>query len=88
MTYNDAYKNKAEAIEAMIDAGWEESSDGTWYIPGDIELGYNEYATADYKPVRTREGWMVKKIYHEYVGTLNPRNSKLLGRWDFETGRF
>lgn len=66
------FKTKKEAVEYLRGrSDLQELSNGTFYYSYEYLLNYGEYERPDYKPVRYKDGWGIKIIYHYYQGIRN-----------------
>lgn len=77
------FATKKEALEYLrgLDGYFEHSSGGVFSPRGEYYLKPGEYSSPDYKPVRYKDGWGIKGIYHYYPNTLHAPED---GRCDVE----
>lgn len=69
---NLVFSSKKEAVEFLRNIkGLKELSGGNFFPKGIYYLHHGEFETPEFKPVRYKDGWGIKKIHFYYFGTLN-----------------
>lgn len=69
---NLVFATKKEAVDFLksID-NLTEMGNGNFTHSGTYYLRHGEYEAAEYKPVRYKDGWGIKKLHFYYPGTFN-----------------
>ena len=66
-----SFSTKKEALEFMRGLeNYREYKEGVFCPCGTYYLSHGEYESPDYKPVRYKDGWGIKKINYYYPGTF------------------
>jgi len=77
---NLVFATKKEAVEFM--RGMDdlvEMSNGNFYTAGTYCLSHGEYNQPEYKAVRYKDGWGIKKIHFYYPNTFNaPKDGRCI----------
>ena len=62
-----------EHLNKLVSAGFLDGpfKDGTWIEEGTYILHHGEYMRPDYKPVRYKAGWQIKRLTYYYPSTYN-----------------
>ena len=77
---NLVFATKKEAVEFL--RGMDtlaEMSNGNFYPAGTYYLSHGEYSQPEYKVVRYKDGWGIKKIHFYYPNTFNaPKDGRCI----------
>ena len=66
------FATKREAVEFLRSQKYlEETNNGVFYPHGTYYLAQGEYSQPDFRAVRYKDGWGVKKIHYFYANTLH-----------------
>ena len=66
------FATKSEAVEFLRSQKYlTEMSNGAFYPHGKYYLAHGEYSQPDFKAVRYKDGWGVKKIHYFYANTFH-----------------
>lgn len=65
------FATKREAVEFLHSQKYLTQMDnGDFYPHGTYYLAHGEYSQPDYKAIRYKDGWGIKKIHYFYANTL------------------
>ena len=65
------FATKREAVEFLRSQKYlSEMDNGAFYPHGTYYLAHGEYSQPEFKAVRYKDGWGVKKIHYFYANTL------------------
>lgn len=67
------FATKSEITKWLEREGFEQMSNGNWYLTGRYYLSHGEYERPDYAPRRYKDGWSLHATYYYYAGTLYAR---------------
>jgi hypothetical protein len=67
------FATKPELIAWLERNGFEQMSNGNWYLPGRYDLSHGEYERPDYAPRRYKGGWSLHATYYYFAGTLRAK---------------
>ena len=72
------FATKREAVEFLRSLKYlTEMENGAFYPHGTYYLAHGEYSQPEFKAVRYKDGWGVKKIHYFYATTLHaPRDGR------------
>lgn len=79
------FNSKKDAVEFLRNIEWlNELSCGNVFFPkGIYYLHHGEFTTPEFKPVRYKDGWGIKKIHYYYYGTLNaPKDGRCVAIYE------
>lgn len=81
---NLVFSCKKEAVEFLRNMKQlKELSNGNFFPKGIYYLHHGEFETPEYKAVRYKDGWGIKKIHFYYYGTLNaPKDGRCIAVYD------
>ena len=74
---NLTFATKAEVIEFLRSQDYLFEHSNGFSPKGTYYLAHGEYSQPDFKPVRYKDGWGIKKIHYFYDGTFYaPKNGR------------
>lgn len=76
---NLTFATKAKAIQYLKSLRWLYEHSKGFSPSGTYYLSHGEYSRPDFKPVRYKDGWSIKKIHYFYSGTINaPKDGRVI----------
>ena len=64
------FANKREAVEYLRSLKYLTEHNGSFYPHGTYYLAHGEYCQPDFKAIRYKDGWGIKKIHYFYNNTF------------------
>ena len=64
------FANKREAVEFLRSLKYLNEGNGAFYPQGTYYLAHGEYSQPEYKAIRYKDGWGIKKIHYFYANTF------------------